>query len=152
MPQKGNHIKALFLLVVFSLNTLVSFACSLGGFFHSFHHSASSSAVEGQHGHHPHKEGHQHHGNASHYDSKPSEKPDDDCCSKNLVTIEKVEKAISRTIQAPEATFLASFLTAFSSLFALLPAEESLPSPDSVRWRIPATIQDLRIVIQSFQI
>jgi hypothetical protein len=151
MPQKGNHIKALFLLVVFSLNTLVSFACSLGGFFHSFHHSASS-AVEGQHGHHPHKEGHQHHGNASHHDSKPSEKPDDDCCSKNLVTIEKVEKAISRTIQAPEATFLASFLTAFSSLFALLPAEESLPSPDSVRWRIPATIQDLRIVIQSFQI
>jgi hypothetical protein len=34
----------------------------------------------------------------------------------------------------------------------LFAAEESLPSPDSIRWRLPATIQDLRIVIQSFQI
>jgi hypothetical protein len=133
------------------LNTVVSFACSLGGFFHSFHHSVSS-AVKEQPGHHLHKEEHQHHGNALHQDSKPAEKPDDDCCSINLVTIEGVEKAVSRTIQAPEATFLVSFLTAFSSLFALFAAEASLPSPYSIRWRLPATIQDLRIVIQSFQI
>lgn len=151
MPQKGVYIKAMFLLIVFSLNTVVSFACSLGGFFHTLHHATAS--VKEHNGHHPPKEEHQHHDHStSHHDSQPSEKEDDNCCSKNVIAIEKAEKAVSRTIQAPDAVFLTSFLTAYSSLFSSLPAEESTAYPPIVRWRLPATIQDLRIVIQSFQI
>ena len=154
MPQKGIHIKALILLIVFSLNTIVSFACSLGGLFHSFHHHTSSSASTKQHGHHHQKEGHHHdHSSTSHHhEEKKSNKPADDCCSKNVVQLDKVEKAASRAIEAPDTAFLTSFLITYSSLFYQLPTEGKTVYPDYVRWRIPSTIQDLRIVIQSFQI
>lgn len=141
------------LLLVFSLNTVVSFACSLGGIFHTFHHH-SATQKQPSHGQHQPQEGHHHdHGTPSHqHDNKGSEKPADDCCSKNVVVLEKMEKAVSRTVQAPDAVFLTLFLTSFSTLFSLFPSEEKTLYPDRARWRPPVTIQDLRIVIQSFQI
>lgn len=142
------------LLLVFSLNTAVSFACSLGGIFHAFHHQTRSAEQKNGHRHHNHQEGHQHgHGGKSYqHEEQPSSQPDDDCCSRNVVEVEKLEKAVSRTIQAPDAVFLTSFLSACSSLFSHLPVEGKTHYPNSIRWRLPATIQDLRIVIQSFQI
>ena len=149
---KGTYYKALLLLVVFSLNTLVSFACSLGGVFHSLHHSSSVSSSHKQHKHHhggdekpqPHEHKDNHH--------SKSDAHKDDCCSNSVLQIEKIEKSVSRSIEAPNAVFLTSFLTYFTSLFSLFPAEEKTFFPYYIRWRLTSTIQDLRIVIQSFQI
>ena len=154
MPRKGTHIKAIVLLIVFSLNTVVSFACSLGGLFHSFHHHPSSATATEERGHHHHEEGHHHDqsNTAHHHEEHAPDKPADDCCSKNVVPLDKVEKAASRAIEAPDAAFLTSFLITYSSLFLQLPTEDKTVYPGYVRWRIPSTIQDLRIVIQSFQI
>ncbi len=75
----------------------------------------------------------------------------DDCCSKSVIEIEKAEKAVSRTIEAPHAIFVTSLFAAYSELFSLT-AIDKVSLTHIVRWRLPATIQDLRIVIQSFQI
>jgi hypothetical protein len=154
MRSTANHSKAIFLLLVFSLNTVVSFACSLGGLFHSFHHHTNYAASAHSHGHHQQKEGHHHdHGNTSHHQEEQApEKPADDCCSKNVVQLDKVEKATSKVIEAPGVVFSTLFLLSYTSLFSQLPPEGTLNYPSFIRWRLPTTIQDLRIVIQSFQI
>lgn len=157
IERKGAYYKAWLLLIVFSLNTVVSFACSLNGFFHSLHHS--NAAPSKQHDHssaHGHGHGKEHHpaGNAHHQQENPgsTESSNDDCCSRFVVEVEKTEKSVSRSIGAPDAVFLTSFIASFPSLFSLLPLQENTSYPPYVRWRLPSTIQDLRIVIQSFQI
>ncbi len=155
---KRTYYKALVLLIVFSLNTVVSFACSFSNLFHGFHHHKSSATtVEHKHSgshHDSHVQKNKHeHGNQSehNHDSGSSKSTKDDCCSGSVVGIEKVEKALSRTIEAPHAIFITSLFAAYAKLFSL-PTIERILFPKSIRWRLPATIQDLRIVIQSFQI
>lgn len=131
----------------------------MNGLFHSFHHTHTSTGKashrhENGHGQkHDHKKSDQHkHGDNAHHDEQNSENSADDCCSKNVVEVEKVEKSVSRTIDAPDVTFLTSFILSYSSLFSVFPSQDKSQAPDDVRWRFPATIQNLRIVIQSFQI
>ncbi len=155
--DKTKYFKALFLLLVFSMNSVMSFACSFSNLFHSFHHHKVEAPIEHQHAgnhHHNKSEGHKHEHNnvAEHHHDNDSQKPgDDDCCSNKVIQIEKVEKAISRTIAAPEAI-------SHTSLFVYCTQLNVLPQPDAdllqhaIRWRHPTTIPDLRIVIQSFQI
>jgi hypothetical protein len=163
--NKGTYYKALLLLGVFSLNTLVSFACSFSIYFHSFHHHNSPSpASEGQaekgHPHHgvdskhDHSHGHDahQHGNGTEHHSPDKEIPKDDCCSSSTVQVEKLEKSVSRSIEAPNAVFLTLFLTVYASLYLPELPVNSTSIPSYIRWRFPATIQNLRIVIQSFQI
>lgn len=156
-PLNKTYYKALLLLSAFSLNTVVSFACSFSGLFHGFHHHETTQASEDkQAGGHHHAEGkahkHSHDTQSGHsHDSGTSKESKDDCCSGDVVQIQKVEKAVSRSIEAPQAIFLTSFFTAYISTFSLQTAEKILLPPDS-RWRVTTTIQNLRIVIQSFQI
>lgn len=162
----GTYYKAFLLALVFSLNTIVSFACSFSNLFHGIHHHDSGAVSSAEHHHsstdhssqsdqHEHKESdhHQHndfeqhkHGAANSEDSK------DGCCSESVVQIEKVEKALSRSIEAPHTLFIASFFAAFSSYLFQLETIEDTSIPPNIRWRLLATIPDLRIVIQSFQI
>ena len=147
---KGTYYKAILLLIVFSLNTVVSFACSFGGMFHEFHHKVSST-TEPKHSHH---EGHKHdHGKSSEqkHDSETPVDSKDNCCSLSVVEMQKLDKSISRSIEAPNLIFIISFAAAYSEFFSL-PALQQAVFPDFVRWRPPPTIQDLRIIIQSFQI
>ncbi|MFN2439812.1 MAG: hypothetical protein ABR503_11485 [Chitinophagaceae bacterium] len=155
---KSTYYKALVLLIVFSLNTVVSFACSFSNLFHGFHHHKSSATtVEHKHSgshhdSHDQKNKHDHGIQAEHkHDSGSSKNAKDDCCSASLVEIEKVEKALSRTIEAPHVIFVTSLFTVYTKLFSL-PTIEKVFHPDNIRWRFPATIQDIRIAIQSLQI
>lgn len=140
---------SLVLLIVFSMNTLVSFACSASNLFHELHHhnTAASKAHhhEGQSSH-----VHDHSGN-HHSDGDDRQDGNSDCCSNSVVEIQKVEKSVSRNIVAPSIVEVTSFFPAYSALLSLQ-GNESPSYPRHIRWRIPATIQDLRIKIQSFQI
>ena len=151
--SKGTYFKALVLVMVFSLNTMVSFACSFSGGFHGLHHHRELPAKKESH-HHP-SQHHHDHGAAQplHHDQDASKNQEEDCCSKNFVEIEKKDKSVARLIEVPGASFLTSFIISYSPLFAAGIAEERPPHCRTfVRCWVPATIQDLRIVIQSFQI
>jgi hypothetical protein len=159
MPvSRWTYYKALLLLTVFSLNTVVSFACSFGGIFHNFHHKHSLITVQGHSskGDHFHKHGHEHkhvhdqstapnHGSTDPSDSKGN------CCSDSVVELQKLDKSVSRSIEAPDIISISIHIAAYSQLFSVQAVEETLFAT-SDRWRPPTTIQDLRIVIQSFQI
>jgi hypothetical protein len=147
--EKRTYYKAWLLLIVFSLNTVVSFACSFSSLFHGFHHHNSSVTLA-----HQHKDGtqHEHKHAGHHHDEKDSTKDDKkDCCSQSVVAVEKVEKAMSRSIEAPNTVFLTAFIASYTYLFNLVAVPKAV-TPHYERWRVPTTIQDLRIVIQSFQI
>jgi hypothetical protein len=151
---KKTYYKALLLFIVFSLNTVVSFACSFSSLFHGFHHHENSVTVEHKHeGNHRHSSDKKHNEAQSNHthDSGSTKNSKDDCCSKSVIEIEKIEKAVSRTIEAPHAIFVASLFAAYSEIFSLSTVYKVFFT-HIVRWRLPATIQDLRIVIQSFQI
>ena len=163
VATKRTYYKALVLMVVFSLNTVVSFACSLSDLFHNFHHHHSAAKIEDHHGGHNHSHGKMHHHShekaGSHdHGNNPLEKPDqntthskDDCCSNSVVQMQQVEKAISRIIDAPTVDFVESLSASYYHLSFNTPQQET-KIPGNIRWRYPTTIQDLRIVIQSFQI
>ena len=145
---KGTYFKALLLLIAFSMSTVVSFACSFSDLFHEFHHHNSPGTKS-----HKHKEQneHTHDHSGSHHDNGPTEENKDDCCSRSLIELQKVEKSVSRSIEAPNLLLLAFSASAYSELFSFQ-SEHKTILPKKIRWRPPATIRDLRIVIQSFQI
>lgn len=153
---KRTYFKALLLTLVFSLNTIVSFACSFSNLLHGIHHheTATAPAAEHQHSHNHHSSGsdkHEHDDQQHQHSAGTSREAKDDCCSESVVEIEKVEKAVSRSIEAPQALFIASFFATYASLFQIDTIEDA-SIPTYIRWRLSATIPDLRIVIQSFQI
>ena len=126
-PTKKIRLSALFLLVIFSMNPVVGFACSLGvdmG-FNSGHHSHGGGK------HHEHDSGkqhehsdadhhHEHDGNKSHshnHEAKPHHHSDitnntvsftsqseDNCCNDLVADFQKLDKAIVKgnsNIQQP---------------------------------------------------
>ena len=148
---KGTYFKALFLLLVFSMGTVVSFACSISELFHSLHHHNSSATLQHEHAN-GEKHAHEHNGN--HHDILPFKdgKVKHDCCSTAVTTVQLVEKSLSRSVEAPKVFFITPFLLAYASAAHDLLEPELVFAPDNVRWRLPATTPNLRIVIQSFQI
>lgn len=152
--QRKNKIIGLILLLVFSLNTVVGFACSIGvdmGYNDKHHqHDASNKTADS----HSHAGKHQHdHGKTS-GDSNGvnNSKNETDCCTNGVTDFIKLDKSIAGTIDLQPLVSLVAFVSSF-----LLPAQEStLPETSTygyVRrsWRL-SNDTDLRIVIQSFQI
>jgi hypothetical protein len=153
--QKKNKIRGLLLLLVFSLNTLAGFACSVGldmGYNASHHQHEESHTVQKTNAH---SDGHQHHHAPTPEPKKTehhNEGSEDDCCTNGVADFIKLDKSVASftVIQPP------IHLLAFVSHFILPTQEPSLinaSSSDYVRrsWR-PHDHTDLRIVIQSFQI
>jgi hypothetical protein len=154
--SKQTYYKALLLLIVFSLNTVVSFACSFGGVFHNFHHGGSAAIEhkESSNGKHDHGTAHKHdHSKRTEHDHEtdPSGDKKDNCCSDEVTVLQKLDKSVSRNIDAPHLNFITVFIASYLELFSFHAGKQDF-QPHKIRWRPPATIQDLRIVIQSFQI
>ena len=145
---KATYFKALLLLIAFSMSTVVGFACSLSDLFHEFHHHNSPATKA-----HKHKDQneHVHDHSGSHHDNNPNEEKKDNCCSQSLVELQKVEKSISRSIEAPNLHLALFLKSTYNEVFCFQPEENTIFTPN-IRRRAPTTIQDLRIVIQSFQI
>ncbi len=143
MYKKGTYYKSLFLLMVFSLNMVVSMACSLSSYVHSLHHESPLTNSHHQHEHSkkPH-----------HLHDEKTGLPKDDCCSGSVVLVQQMDKSVARSIEAPGILSTLVLLPGFVSITDLTLAEEKTQTPPFDRWRPPATIEDLRIMIQSFQI
>jgi len=161
--QQKNKIKAVFLLSVFSLNTVVGFACSVGvdmGFNAKHHHDEESTqpvvhihANGKKHIHYEKKEKHSHgksdnHGQANnHHKSKEGK---DNCCNNQVLKFEQLDKSFPYSLHIIHP----AFLIAFSEVFY----DAALTDPGIVKnikqfvrsYHPP--ISNIRIAIQSFQI
>ena len=162
-------IKALILLVVFSLNTIVGLACAAGFNFQtqkSHDHGANASDKAHQHGnakvhshHHGDISGHHSHDKAvpahDHTASLKHEQPaEDDCCADEIVKLSSLDKVINKAsqnnipVQLGVVYLISDFLLSIPGNAAAL---VTLKPPLLRSWPL-ATHTDLRIAIQSFQI
>ncbi len=146
------QLKAIFLLAIFGLNTVVGFACA-GGMDMGFntHHHQHEDAIEVVHVHadgtkYHHASGHPH---AAHKHQHEDGK--DDCCNDKVLKISQAEKAIPQAAQLLSPVFFTAFVVAYFNINVAYPAQVSISSKYLVLGHHPP-IPDIRIAIQSFQI
>lgn len=146
---KSIQLKAAFLLIVFSLNTVIGFACAVGldmGFNSHHHKEAKLLIVETSH-HHSKINNHHEDALKDNHQSKDT----DNCCHDKVIKIDQVAKAIPQSFSV-SVNFL--FLSTFASTFYNINLLNSLADTYTryfVRSHHPP-IPDIRIAIQSFQI
>lgn len=163
------QVKAAFLLIVFALNTVVGFACSIGldmG-FNTKHHTEESTSNEEVH---VHKDGHKHthqHGKGkmhqhSHQHKKTSNLlslgsqfkalgSQDDCCSNGVNNFQQLDKSVSSGNNVLSPVFLVAFTATFYHVNILATGKVVKANKPFVRSHHPP-IPDIRIANQSFQI
>jgi hypothetical protein len=150
--NKGRKYKitAIFLLTVFSLNTLAGFACSLGfdlGYNRIHHHDEQDTETIVQH----HREGknlvHHFHHEVNNHKSKGNK---DDCCSDEVTNFARLDKAVPASLQIVHPAFLPAFFETFYN-DALLSPGVVKNIKQFVRSYHPP-IPDIRVAIQSFQV
>lgn len=148
--NSGISRKAVFLLIVFLLNTVVGFACSVGlgmGAVKAHHHEAKELKAA----HHHHQGEHDHHAVKEDQDHS-SKKTTEDCCTDQVQKIEKTDKLSPPVL---EFSTYQPFYTLIYPNYVLLEASVSslytLRPKYFVRDDHPP-IPDIRIALQSFQI
>jgi hypothetical protein len=148
--NSGISRKAVFLLIVFLLNTVVGFACSVGlgmGAVKAHHHEAKESKAA----HHHHQGEDDHHAVKGDHDHS-SKKTTEDCCTDQVQKIEKTDKLSPPVL---EFSTYQPFYTLIYPNYVLLEASVSslytLRPKYFVRDDHPP-IPDIRIALQSFQI
>ena len=147
------QLKALFLLLVFALNTAVGFACAGGmdmGFNTTHHGEAEITEI------HVHANGqkHEHHnksGSNHHEENKPEKKEKGGCCSDGVQKFQNLDKNLNQNantvINAP------SFVVIVSTFFGMEVhnLSKTYPIKYKVRLFYPPP-ENIRIAIRSFQI
>ena len=165
-PSRTMKYKALFLLVTFSLNTVIGFACSLGvdmG-FNSDHHSNNRGQ---QHEHSDAANHHEHDGNNSHshqHETKShhhsdtenntvsfSSQSEDNCCKDFVIGFQSLDKLLANQNNAQQK------ITDLSPFIIVLIAEATNTKGFVLHLRIPPkevdySPPDIRVFIQSFLI
>lgn len=158
------QLKSLFLMVVFSINTIIGFACAIGVDmrYNTSHHSemeiSRSNTHSHEHGHGntlPHHDGH---GKTVTHDSHHSEAADahndsdkDDCCSDDVVKLLEQEKNIVKASLIDHPVFTNFYLVHFYHTELTFHNSVNRDKKYFVRNHHPP-IPDIRIAIQSFQI
>lgn len=154
---KKHSFIAAFLLVGFSINTLMGFACSVGvdmG-YNSRHHAHTDATVadrahEGKHDHHavtttPHS----HKQKVAEQEQPCSSK--DDCCGDTVRKFEQLDKSVPKPPGLVHPVFLTTFVAAYYHLPLFLQEGVVKDIRQFVRSYHPP-IPDIRLAIQSFQI
>ncbi len=141
------QLKAAFLIIVFSFNTIIGFACSLGldmG-FNTHHHNEEAMKVTG----HVHVDGKMHeHKEADHqYESKDDK---DNCCNNKVTQFSQLDKLVPQSLAAINCVFFTTFISSFYNV-AILATSQNVSVKYFYRSH-PPPVQDIRIAIQSFQI
>ena len=144
--QTKYRIRALLLLLVFSLNTLAGFACSIGvDMGYNAHHHAHN---------HQHGKGKHHHHNVN-LSTAQLKGVAEDCCAGEVTAFNKLDKSVVNSMSSPEVPqFLLAFTTSFfhpSFDLKTADASKSLFGHHHRSWR-PLYDTDIRILVQSFQI
>ena len=158
--SKSIRIKAAFLALVFALNPVIGFACSIDinmGFNsgHRLENHETEAVV------HIHKDGkkhihyeekqdrekpHAHHGGTK----KHSEEKDKNCCNDQVKKFEELDKSLPHALYIVHPIFLISFFDAYYSVD--LPAILLVKNIKQFLRNDHPPITDIRIAIQSFQI
>jgi len=151
MINRSIQLKAAFLLIVFALNTMIGFACSMGVDmdFNASHHKGDAAKTSM----HIHKDGkkHVHKPEAgkkhSHKHIEAASKKDD-CCKEKVVKLQTSDKALTQaqaTIHSPVFIISSSFqFLAFNTVKGV--------SQKYTAYQFHPPPCDIRIAIQSFQI
>ncbi len=153
---KPIQLKAAFLLMIFSLNTIIGFACAVGldmG-FNSHHHEEEVADIPV----HVHADGkkHQHNNEAKeHHDENVKDHHEtndkDNCCNDHVTKIAQQDKAIAQSITIINPIFFTALISSFYNIDILLSNGVDSHLRYFVRSHHPP-IPDIRIAIQSFQI
>lgn len=145
---KSIQVKAAFLLIAFSLNTIIGFACAVGMNmdFNSHHHEEEATISETSH-HHSTENHHHDEAVKDHHQPKDA----DNCCHDKVTKIAQVDKVVPQAFSI-SVNYL--FLSALASTFYHIDSLNSFRESHIkyfVRSHHPP-IPDIRIAIQSFQI
>ena len=135
------QLKAAFLLIVFSLNMIVGFACALGidMWFNTSHHEATEITAQGFQNHHEADNQHK------------SKKGKDNCCNDHVIKFAQVDKSFPHGFAGLSAIFFSTLISSFYNIDVLHTSKASSNIKYFVRGYHPP-IQDIRIAIQSFQV
>jgi len=166
------QLKAGFMLLVFSLNTAVGFACAVGvdmGFNKTHHENTNTTEVTEIH---VHKNGANHHHSSSsdnqpahkhegstahdHADNVPVNqekdgKDESGCCSNEVLKFQSLDKNLNQTTNNTIDSQV--FFAILSSFFRvdLIPLTKEIPTKFKARFYYPPPA-DILIAIQRFQI
>lgn len=150
------QIKAAILLIVFSLNTIIGFACALGldmGFNSHHHHDDEATNVAV----HTHADRKHHHATAK-VDEQEATKnlhkttdDKDNCCNGNVTKIAQQDKAISQSVSIDNPVFFTALISSFYNNDVLHSHEADSHIKYFVRSHHPP-IPDICLAVQSFQI
>lgn len=149
------QLKAALLLIVFSMNIVIGFACAVGvdmGFNSKHHHDDDDEATEGIV--HVHAEGkkyvHEHEEKKGHHHAQEgSEK--DGCCNDSVVKFQSLDKILGSNANA--SINLPVFIAIIPSFYKVNVFK--YPNADAQKYRLlffHPPPPDIRILIQSFQI
>jgi hypothetical protein len=154
------QFKAAVLALVFALNPVIGFACSIGidmG-FNSSHHGAGVETEAEVHIHkdgkkhihygkkHDHKEPHSHSGDKKTH----SDEEKDNCCNDHVKKFEDLDKSLPQSPTIIHPDFLIAFFDVYYN--ADLPANDIVQNIRQFVRSYHPPIPDIRIAIQSFQI
>jgi hypothetical protein len=150
--------------MIFSLNTIVGFACSVGvdmGFNSKHHHKEEATGAvvhihkDGkQHLHHERKNGHSHDRSNNHDETVTDHKAGgdkDDCCNNKVRSFEQLDKSVPASQSLVHPVFFTAFLTSYYNINIIPHSGVIKDIKPFVRSYHPP-IPDIRIAIQSFQI
>ena len=150
-------IKAAFLLIVFSLNTIIGFACAVGidmGFNATHHHDEEATEVSM----HVQADGkkHIHHNEAIKHHDEPnndhkSKDGKDSCCHDKVIQFAQLDKNVPQSSGVINPIFFITFISSFYNSEILFSSQVTPNIKYFVRNYHPP-IPDIRIAIQSFQI
>ena len=152
---KTIQLKAAFLLIAFSLNTIIGFACAVGldmGFNSHHHHEETTDATV-----HIHVDGKHHHTIAKIHHEEATKNlhettdDKDNCCNDKVTKITQQDKAISQSISLDSPIFFTALISSFYNIDVLYSNEVDSHIKYFVRSYHPP-IPDICIAIQSFQI
>jgi hypothetical protein len=133
--------KATFLLIVFSLNMIIGFACAIGidmGFNTLHHEETEVIAHEGSH----------HHEADSHHKSKGCK---GNCCNDHVIKFSQVDKSLPQSFVSFNTIFFTTLISTFYNIDVLHISKAIANIRYFARSHHPP-IPDIRIAIQSFQI
>lgn len=139
-------IKALFLLTVFALNTVVGFACAMGvdmGFNTEHHNNESKPTV------HVHKDGKAHQHNKK--TEKDNHNKKGNCCNDQVLKFQNLDKTLKQSTKS--LAVAPDYSIKISAVYGLEIYKAS--SKPTLKYIIPLSHPpppDIRVLIQSFQI
>jgi hypothetical protein len=136
-------LKAAFLLVVFSVNTIVGFACAIGidmGFNSSHHHEEKELTVHQSPKHNKIETG-----------NDKSNEDNDNCCHNKVANIAQSDKSLPQYYSGINPFFFTLFVSFFYNINSLTTSQVVINIRYFYRSYHPP-ISDIRIAIQSFQI